>query len=94
MLLLDELDVLVPRRTAGGTGSNNANAKADSGESSRLVSQLVTLLDDVSRWRERVVVVATTKQVISYFLVLCPLLEKYGTFIARCNALIEKVSTM
>eukprot|EP01052_Picozoa_sp_SAG31_P024308 SAG31_NODE_2059_length_6539_cov_4.699845_4_plen_152_part_00 len=23
---------------------------------------------------------------------MCPLLEKYGTFIARCNALIEKVS--
>eukprot|EP01052_Picozoa_sp_SAG31_P029999 SAG31_NODE_3037_length_4761_cov_2.884384_7_plen_295_part_00 len=31
-------------------------------------------------------------QVRSYFLVLRPLLEKYGTFIARCNALIEKVS--
>eukprot|EP01052_Picozoa_sp_SAG31_P058886 SAG31_NODE_18241_length_642_cov_1.316759_2_plen_125_part_01 len=31
-------------------------------------------------------------QVISYFLVLCPLCEKYGTFIERCNALIEKVS--
>eukprot|EP01052_Picozoa_sp_SAG31_P026745 SAG31_NODE_2447_length_5678_cov_5.028141_2_plen_193_part_00 len=28
-----------------------------------------------------------------YFLVLCPLSEKYGTFIARCNALIEKVSS-
>eukprot|EP01052_Picozoa_sp_SAG31_P049979 SAG31_NODE_11194_length_1056_cov_1.170324_1_plen_266_part_01 len=28
----------------------------------------------------------------SYFLVLCPLFEKYGTFIAGCNALIEKVS--
>ena len=28
------------------------------------------------------------------FSFLCPLLEKYGTFIARCNALIEKVSTM
>eukprot|EP01052_Picozoa_sp_SAG31_P019578 SAG31_NODE_1432_length_8373_cov_8.838289_13_plen_340_part_00 len=26
------------------------------------------------------------------FSFLCPLLEKYGTFIARCNALIEKVS--
>eukprot|EP01052_Picozoa_sp_SAG31_P005548 SAG31_NODE_245_length_19224_cov_10.210614_2_plen_154_part_00 len=26
------------------------------------------------------------------FSLLCPLLEKYGTFIARCNALIEKVS--
>eukprot|EP01052_Picozoa_sp_SAG31_P005611 SAG31_NODE_249_length_19118_cov_47.456195_9_plen_181_part_00 len=25
---------------------------------------------------------------------MCPLLEKYGTFIERCNALIEKVSTM
>eukprot|EP01052_Picozoa_sp_SAG31_P020031 SAG31_NODE_1487_length_8148_cov_4.926823_4_plen_130_part_00 len=24
---------------------------------------------------------------------MCPLLEKYGNFIARCNALIEKVST-
>eukprot|EP01052_Picozoa_sp_SAG31_P036669 SAG31_NODE_4613_length_3097_cov_1.783189_2_plen_171_part_00 len=24
---------------------------------------------------------------------MCPLLEKYGTFIARCNALIEKVSS-
>eukprot|EP01052_Picozoa_sp_SAG31_P010813 SAG31_NODE_601_length_13643_cov_64.237005_10_plen_481_part_00 len=24
---------------------------------------------------------------------MCPILEKYGTFIARCNALIEKVST-
>eukprot|EP01052_Picozoa_sp_SAG31_P016105 SAG31_NODE_1055_length_10134_cov_14.461837_3_plen_216_part_00 len=31
-------------------------------------------------------------QVRSYFLVFVPLLEKYGTFIARCNALIEKVS--
>eukprot|EP01052_Picozoa_sp_SAG31_P035807 SAG31_NODE_4368_length_3306_cov_15.927346_6_plen_184_part_00 len=32
-------------------------------------------------------------QVRSYFLsFLCPLLEKCGTFIARCNALIEKVS--
>eukprot|EP01052_Picozoa_sp_SAG31_P033312 SAG31_NODE_3746_length_3928_cov_4.375555_2_plen_440_part_00 len=28
-----------------------------------------------------------------YFSFLCPLLEKYGTFIARCNALIEKVSS-
>eukprot|EP01052_Picozoa_sp_SAG31_P062437 SAG31_NODE_21418_length_543_cov_0.984479_1_plen_71_part_10 len=28
------------------------------------------------------------------FSFLCPLLEKCGTFIARCNALIEKVSTM
>eukprot|EP01052_Picozoa_sp_SAG31_P061537 SAG31_NODE_20611_length_569_cov_1.340426_1_plen_52_part_01 len=27
------------------------------------------------------------------FSFLCPLLEKYGTFIARCNALIEKVSS-
>eukprot|EP01052_Picozoa_sp_SAG31_P047318 SAG31_NODE_9423_length_1278_cov_4.667515_1_plen_91_part_10 len=27
------------------------------------------------------------------FSFLCPLLEKCGTFIARCNALIEKVST-
>eukprot|EP01052_Picozoa_sp_SAG31_P020464 SAG31_NODE_1540_length_7954_cov_3.521961_4_plen_290_part_00 len=27
------------------------------------------------------------------FSFLCPLLEKYGTFIARCSALIEKVST-
>eukprot|EP01052_Picozoa_sp_SAG31_P024999 SAG31_NODE_2164_length_6283_cov_2.762451_6_plen_467_part_00 len=26
------------------------------------------------------------------FSFLCPLLEKYGTFVARCNALIEKVS--
>eukprot|EP01052_Picozoa_sp_SAG31_P014985 SAG31_NODE_948_length_10825_cov_9.412829_18_plen_50_part_00 len=26
------------------------------------------------------------------FSFLCPPLEKYGTFIARCNALIEKVS--
>eukprot|EP01052_Picozoa_sp_SAG31_P001379 SAG31_NODE_47_length_30979_cov_41.708841_13_plen_125_part_00 len=28
-----------------------------------------------------------------YFLVFVQLLEKYGTFIARCNALIEKVSS-
>eukprot|EP01052_Picozoa_sp_SAG31_P010166 SAG31_NODE_548_length_14222_cov_10.926574_4_plen_87_part_00 len=27
------------------------------------------------------------------FSFLCPLLEKYGTFIARCNALIEKVAS-
>eukprot|EP01052_Picozoa_sp_SAG31_P046746 SAG31_NODE_9063_length_1341_cov_1.722222_1_plen_92_part_00 len=27
------------------------------------------------------------------FSFLCPLFEKYGTFIERCNALIEKVST-
>eukprot|EP01052_Picozoa_sp_SAG31_P019448 SAG31_NODE_1417_length_8440_cov_7.706510_2_plen_130_part_00 len=27
------------------------------------------------------------------FSFLCPLSEKYGTFIARCNALIEKVSS-
>eukprot|EP01052_Picozoa_sp_SAG31_P047750 SAG31_NODE_9696_length_1232_cov_1.719544_1_plen_86_part_00 len=27
------------------------------------------------------------------FSFLCPLLEKYGTFIARCYALIEKVSS-
>eukprot|EP01052_Picozoa_sp_SAG31_P029574 SAG31_NODE_2950_length_4870_cov_3.507860_2_plen_204_part_00 len=27
------------------------------------------------------------------FSFLCPLLDKYGTFIERCNALIEKVST-
>eukprot|EP01052_Picozoa_sp_SAG31_P058065 SAG31_NODE_17536_length_667_cov_1.073944_1_plen_55_part_01 len=27
------------------------------------------------------------------FSFLCQLLEKYGTFIARCNALIEKVSS-
>eukprot|EP01052_Picozoa_sp_SAG31_P004780 SAG31_NODE_202_length_20512_cov_62.659237_5_plen_96_part_00 len=26
------------------------------------------------------------------FSFLCPLLENYGTFIAKCNALIEKVS--
>eukprot|EP01052_Picozoa_sp_SAG31_P039798 SAG31_NODE_5597_length_2431_cov_3.747856_1_plen_174_part_00 len=32
------------------------------------------------------------KKLLSRF--LCPLLGKYGTFIARCNALIEKVSTM
>eukprot|EP01052_Picozoa_sp_SAG31_P067914 SAG31_NODE_26720_length_437_cov_1.529586_1_plen_52_part_10 len=30
------------------------------------------------------------KKLLSRF--LCPLLEKYGAFIARCNALIEKVS--
>eukprot|EP01052_Picozoa_sp_SAG31_P050278 SAG31_NODE_11401_length_1032_cov_1.012821_1_plen_205_part_10 len=33
-----------------------------------------------------------SEQVRSCFLVLCPLLEKCGTFIARCDALIEKVS--
>ena len=30
-------------------------------------------------------------RVVTFFSFLCPLLEKYGTFIARCNALIEKV---
>eukprot|EP01052_Picozoa_sp_SAG31_P014653 SAG31_NODE_918_length_11020_cov_14.801392_11_plen_151_part_00 len=38
-------------------------------------------------WEKKVKVRAVT------FSFLCPLSEKYGTFIARCNALIEKVST-
>eukprot|EP01052_Picozoa_sp_SAG31_P038338 SAG31_NODE_5104_length_2741_cov_2.688115_3_plen_187_part_00 len=34
----------------------------------------------------------TDKVRVVTFSFLCPLFEKYGTFIARCNALIEKVS--
>ena len=39
----------------------------------------------------RRVVVTRLVRVVT-FSFLCPLLEKHGTFIARCNALIEKVS--
>eukprot|EP01052_Picozoa_sp_SAG31_P047221 SAG31_NODE_9357_length_1290_cov_1.521411_1_plen_241_part_01 len=53
-----------------------------------------TKLAVVKTWASWVVLsqLARTVRVVT-FSFLCPLLEKYGTFIARCNALIEKVSS-
>ena len=60
VLLLDELDTLVPKSSGEGGGGEVGGGAGQGG--TRLVSQLVTLLDDVSRWRENVVVVATTSR--------------------------------
>eukprot|EP01052_Picozoa_sp_SAG31_P019818 SAG31_NODE_1462_length_8242_cov_5.541135_10_plen_152_part_00 len=50
--------------------------------------------DRKESWKKRFLVLRAAdsagKELLSRF--VCPLLDKYGTFIARCNALIEKVS--
>ena len=58
VLFLDEVDALAPKTTAASTASK-LNAS-----SSRMVSQLLTLLDESMRWRDadRVIIVAATNR--------------------------------
>lgn len=58
VLFLDEVDALAPKTTAATTGTRG------SGGGARMVSQLLTLLDESMRWRDadRVIIVAATNR--------------------------------
>eukprot|EP01052_Picozoa_sp_SAG31_P048117 SAG31_NODE_9924_length_1209_cov_1.432432_3_plen_93_part_00 len=77
--------------SAAGLWNGNGQARNNVGTDGS-DAQTITVFGFTPMDRELVLHKFKVREVTFSF--LCPLLEKYGTFIARCNALIEKVSAL